>query len=68
MGAPARPLQSTPTQFTMEDLRLYQHFVFHAYPPMPLKGEAVWKEVAAMSHNVSSTLCSDINVLTKHPV
>jgi hypothetical protein len=68
MGAPSRPLQSTPTQFTMDDLRLYQHFVFHAYPPMPLNGEAAWKEVAAISHNVSSALSPDINVLTKHPV
>jgi hypothetical protein len=52
----------------MDDLRLYQHFVFHAYPPMPLNGEAAWKEVAAISHNVSSALSPDINVLTKHPV
>lgn len=68
MDAPSRPLQSTPTQFTMDDLRLYQHFIFHAYPPMPLNGEPVWKEVAAMSHNVGSLLCLDINILTKHPV
>ncbi|KAH7144710.1 hypothetical protein DER46DRAFT_516814, partial [Fusarium sp. MPI-SDFR-AT-0072] len=58
----------TPTQFTIDDLRLYQHSVFHGCPPMPLKGEVVWKDVAALSHNVSSTLCPDINVLTKHPV
>lgn len=55
MPAPAMALQATPTQFTMEDLRLFQHFIFHAYPPLPLKGDSVWREVAALSHSVSFT-------------
>lgn len=37
----------------MEDLRFLQHFILTAYPPMPLHGDAVWKDVTAMSHEVS---------------
>ncbi|KAJ9417924.1 hypothetical protein QL093DRAFT_2565883 [Fusarium oxysporum] len=66
MDAPSRPLQSTPTQFTMDDLRLYQHFIFHAYPPMPLNGEPVWKEVAAMSHNFDFLVHAMLGLAASH--
>ncbi|KAI8417480.1 hypothetical protein FOFC_00035 [Fusarium oxysporum] len=66
MDAPSRPLQSTPTQFTMDDLRLYKHFIFHAYPPMPLNGEPVWKEVAAMSHNFDFLVHAMLGLAASH--
>ncbi|PNP59230.1 hypothetical protein FNYG_14990 [Fusarium nygamai] len=50
----------------MDDLRLYQHFVFHAYPPMPLQGEAVWKEVAAMSHNFDFLVHAMLGLAASH--
>lgn len=49
---PPTALQSTGGQFTMEDLQFFHHFLFHAYPPLPLKSEAVWQEVASISHHV----------------
>lgn len=51
--APSIPLQSTPTMFSMQDLQYFQHFLFQAYPRLPMGGEAIWRDVAAMSHNVS---------------
>lgn len=49
-------LQSTPTLFSMEDLRFFQHFLFNAYPPLPIGGEMIWRGVAQTSHNVSPRL------------
>ena len=49
---PAKALNSTPTSFSMEDLRFFSHFMLHCYPPLPLQGEAVWRDVAAISHSV----------------
>lgn len=46
-------LQSTPNVFSMSDLRLFQHFLFKAYPPLPIRGEPIWKDVAQFSHSVS---------------
>ncbi|SCO88983.1 uncharacterized protein FRV6_13111 [Fusarium oxysporum] len=50
----------------MDDLRLYQHFVFHAYPPMPLNGEPVWKEVAAMSHSFDFLVHAMLGLAASH--
>lgn len=52
---PSRPLQTTPTTFSMEDLRFLQHFLFHAYPPLPLAGKMMWRDIVAMSHGVRET-------------
>ncbi|KAK3349349.1 hypothetical protein B0T25DRAFT_569992 [Lasiosphaeria hispida] len=49
--SPSAALQSTPTAFTMEDLRYFHHFLVTAYPPLPMGGDAIWKDVAALSHN-----------------
>ena len=51
--APANALNSTPTTFSMDDLQFFQHFLLTAYPPLPIKGEGVWREVAVISHHVS---------------
>lgn len=50
---PSAPLQSTGGQFNLKDLRLFHHFVLHAYPPLPLHGKAVWDDITSYSHNVS---------------
>lgn len=47
------PLRSTPGVLSMEDLRLFHHFLFHAYPPLPLGGVDIWRSVGAMSHEAS---------------
>ena len=56
LGSPSPALQSTPTIFTMEDLRFFQHFLVTAYPPLPLKGDAIWRDVASMAHEVCPRL------------
>lgn len=52
VSAPLPALQSTPGTFSMEDLRFFHHFLVTAYPPLPVKGDAIWKQVAALSHQV----------------
>ena len=56
LGSPSPALQSTPTIFTMEDLRFFHHFLLTAYPPLPLKGDAIWRDVASMAHEVGLCL------------
>ena len=52
MGNPRKSLSSTPTQFSMDDLRFFQHFLLTAYPPMPIGGDDIWRGVARLSHDV----------------
>lgn len=51
--SPHAPLQSTPTLFTASDMRFFHHFLVSAYPPLPIRGEDLWREIAPLSHNVS---------------
>ncbi|KAL6860117.1 hypothetical protein ACO1O0_004142 [Amphichorda felina] len=51
MGNPRKSLSSTPTQFSMDDLRFFQHFLLTAYPPMPIGGDDIWRGVARLSHD-----------------
>jgi hypothetical protein len=51
--APRNALSVTPTTFSMEDMRFFQHFLLSAYPPLPIGGLEVWQGVARMSHHVS---------------
>lgn len=52
-------LQSTPTVFSMDDLRLFQHFLFKAYPPLPILGDSIWRDVAQFSHSVGLLSLND---------
>jgi hypothetical protein len=51
--SPTAPLQSTPTLFTQTDMRFFHHFLVTAYPPLPLRGDDIWRDVAPLSHSVS---------------
>lgn len=53
---PSSALQTTPTQFSIDDLRFFHHFLVTAYPPLPIDGGAIWKEVATLSHSVCLAL------------
>ncbi len=47
------PMQSTPTVFTMKDMRLFHHFLTQAYPHLPLGNEKVWiNDVPKIAHHV----------------
>ena len=50
------PLQPTPTTFNMDDFRYFHHFLLTAYPPLPMQGDEIWKDVAAISHSVCTFL------------
>lgn len=50
--SPSMALQSTPTTFSMEDLRFFTHFLQVAYPPLPILGDDIWRDVATISHGV----------------
>lgn len=54
VAALSGPLGVTPVTFNMDDMRFFQHFILTAYPPLPLGGDAVWKDVTAMSHQVGN--------------
>jgi hypothetical protein len=47
------PLQSTPTLFTMSDMRFLHHFIVRAYPHLPLGADHAWTmEMPAIAHRV----------------
>ncbi|KAH8904343.1 hypothetical protein BR93DRAFT_930375 [Coniochaeta sp. PMI_546] len=49
---PAAALHTMPTAttFTMDDMRFFQHFLLKAYPPLPIHGDGIWRDVAQISH------------------
>lgn len=52
---PSAALQSTPTLFSMDDMRFFQHFILNAYPHLPVNNSQVWMQaVPAFAHNVSN--------------
>ncbi|KAI5460840.1 hypothetical protein BGZ63DRAFT_473155 [Mariannaea sp. PMI_226] len=64
--APTTALQSTGGQFTMEDLQFFRHFLFHAYPPLPLKSDAVWHEIASLSHHFDFLIHAMLGLAASH--
>lgn len=58
MGSPLVPvqLQTTPI-FSLIDMRLFHHFIFHAYPHLPVGNDAVWVgRVPAVAYHVRPSL------------
>lgn len=52
-SVPAPP-QSADATFTMQDFRLFYHFIQKAYPHHPIGNDSVWThEIPSISHNVS---------------
>ncbi|KAK4160049.1 hypothetical protein QBC43DRAFT_293375 [Cladorrhinum sp. PSN259] len=47
---PSAAMDSTPTTFTPDDMRFFHHFLTTAFPPLPLGGDKIWMDVAAVSH------------------
>ncbi|VUC30139.1 unnamed protein product [Clonostachys rosea] len=63
---PSAPLQSTGGQFNLKDLRLFHHFVLHAYPPLPLQGKAVWDGITSYSHNYEFLVHAMLGLAASH--
>lgn len=53
---PARRMSTDPSWFNMADTRFLQHFLFAAYPTLPLDGWTVWQGVSQMSYEVSKAV------------
>lgn len=52
-------LQSPDATFTMQDFRLFYHFIQKAYPHHPIGNDSVWThEIASISHSVSCSIIS----------
>lgn len=49
---PAKTLSCDPSWFSLDDMRFFQHFIFSAYPSLPLDGWDIWREVSQMAHQV----------------
>lgn len=49
----ARSMSTDPSWFNIADTRFLQHFLFAAYPTLPLDGWTVWQGVSQMSYEVS---------------
>jgi hypothetical protein len=48
-------LQSTPTTFTLTDLRLFHHYLLDAYPHLPVGNDSTWlSQVPLIAHHVST--------------
>lgn len=57
----SKPLRSDPVMFDMNDLNFFRHFLFEAYPPLPIDGFTVWQQASQLSHEVS--LLRSVNMI-----
>lgn len=53
----SQPLRTDPVMFDYNDLNFFRHFLFEAYPPLPIDGFTVWQMASQRSHSVSE--CHD---------
>lgn len=50
-------LQSTPSTFTLTDMRLFHHFLMFSYPHLPVGNDAAWvNQVPLIAHHVNVTI------------
>lgn len=52
-----QPSTASP-MFDRDDMMFFRHFLFDAYPPLPIDGFAVWQEISKLSHEVSPSRVS----------
>ncbi|KFY96242.1 hypothetical protein V498_02781 [Pseudogymnoascus sp. VKM F-4517 (FW-2822)] len=64
---PSAALQSTPTLFSMDDMRFFQHFILNAYPHLPVNNSQVWMQsVPAFSHNYDYLMHAMLGLAATH--
>ncbi|KAM3562961.1 hypothetical protein MY1884_001506 [Beauveria asiatica] len=63
---PAKSLSCDPSWFTMHDMRFFQHFIFSAYPSLPLDGWEIWREVSQMAHEYDFLLHAMLGLGASH--
>ncbi|KAJ6788352.1 hypothetical protein PWT90_07292 [Aphanocladium album] len=63
---PAKTLSLEPSWFTLDDMRFFQHFIFSAYPSLPLDGGEIWREVSQMAHEYDFLLHAMLGLGASH--
>lgn len=69
IGSPSQlgQLQPTPTVFTMNDMRLFHHFLISAHPHIPVDHDVVWiREIPAFAHNYEYLMHSMLGLSASH--
>ncbi|KAH7161355.1 hypothetical protein EDB81DRAFT_784547 [Dactylonectria macrodidyma] len=61
-----RPLRTTPATFDIDDMNFFRHFMFEAYPPLPIDGFSVWQNVSRLSHKYDFLLHSMLALGASH--
>ncbi|KAH7197983.1 uncharacterized protein B0J16DRAFT_31766 [Fusarium flagelliforme] len=62
----SKPLRSDPVMFDMNDLNFFRHFLFEAYPPLPIDGFTVWQQASQLSHEYDFLLHSMLGLGASH--
>ncbi|KAF5013834.1 hypothetical protein FDECE_191 [Fusarium decemcellulare] len=65
-AAVARPLRTAPAMFDANDLNFFRHFLFDAYPPLPIDGFTVWQQASQLSHEYDFLLHSMLGLGASH--
>ncbi|KUJ10463.1 uncharacterized protein LY89DRAFT_656240 [Mollisia scopiformis] len=60
-------LQSTPTVFTLTDMRLFHHYLLDAYPHLPVGNETAWlSQVPLIAHHNQYLMHAILGVAASH--
>ncbi|KUJ10794.1 uncharacterized protein LY89DRAFT_595727 [Mollisia scopiformis] len=64
---PRMSMQSTPTLFTMTDLRLFQHYLQEAYPHLPVSNDKTWlSQVPLIAHQHEYLMHAILGMAASH--
>ncbi|KAK7221034.1 hypothetical protein V2G26_009037 [Clonostachys chloroleuca] len=61
-----RQIHTNAPTFGIDDLKFFQNFLFHAYPPLPIEGWHVWQHVGQMSHGYTFLAHSMLGLGASH--
>ncbi|KAI9803879.1 MAG: hypothetical protein M1825_001759 [Sarcosagium campestre] len=60
-------LQSTPTTFSLSDMRLFHHFIIKSYPHLPLGNDETWTcDIPAFAHHYDYLMHAMLSVAASH--
>ncbi|RMJ14803.1 hypothetical protein CDV36_005537 [Fusarium kuroshium] len=62
----ARPLRTTPAMYDANDMNFFRHFLFEAYPPLPIDGFTVWQQASKLSHEYEFLLHAMLGLGASH--
>ncbi|KAL6923399.1 hypothetical protein FSST1_000673 [Fusarium sambucinum] len=62
----SKPLRTGPVMFDVNDLNFFRHFLFEAYPSLPIDGFTVWQQASQLSHQYDFLLHSMLGLGASH--